>query len=404
MVKHAKKYKESLAMTHPQLVTEWHPTKNALAPVEVTAGSDRKVWWRCTNGIDHEWQATISSRVAGNGCGCCHGLVVVPSICLATTRPDLALLWHSTKNKLTPREVTSGSEQKVWWKCPAADDHEWQASPKSMSRESNTNTKGCPYCRGLKVSFSNCLAANRFDLALQWHPTKNGVLSPQGVTVGSNRVVWWKCPQEDDHEWQATVSNRTGQNQTECPFCSTPARLVAKSNCLATTHPEVAKEWHPTKNRRKTPQLVSHGHTVKVWWVCNREHEWMMSPCARTSQNQGCPICCESKGERTVRLVLQELGVVFSEQYTIAGCRYKRLLPFDFVVFKEGRHLIEFQGQQHYNKGVKGSTWKLDFEYQVLRDRIKVEFCQKSRIPLLVIPYWEMANVKPLITEFLAKS
>ena len=37
-----------LASTHPHLAAQWDRDKNgALAPQQVTAGSSRKVWWRC---------------------------------------------------------------------------------------------------------------------------------------------------------------------------------------------------------------------------------------------------------------------------------------------------------------------------------------------------------------------
>jgi hypothetical protein len=42
----------------------------------------------------------------------------------------------------------------------------------------------------------------------QWHPLKNGALTPFHVTYGSHQKVWWKCPKGDDHEWEATVKER----------------------------------------------------------------------------------------------------------------------------------------------------------------------------------------------------
>ncbi|MGD0170140.1 MAG: zinc-ribbon domain-containing protein, partial [Smithella sp.] len=41
-------------------------------------------------------------------------------------------------------------------------------------------------------------------LAREWHPTKNGSLTPSDVSVGSNRKVWWLCSK--GHAWPATVS------------------------------------------------------------------------------------------------------------------------------------------------------------------------------------------------------
>ena len=37
------------------------------------------------------------------------------------------------------------------------------------------------------------------ELANEWHPSKNGDLSPFDVTMRSDLSVWWKCDKADDH-------------------------------------------------------------------------------------------------------------------------------------------------------------------------------------------------------------
>ena len=100
---------------------------------------------------------------------------------LAETHPEVAKQWHPTKNgDLTPNEITKGSHKKVWWKCDEGDDHEWFANIGNRSKGA-----GCPICRGLKVVNSNCLATINPLLSKQWHPKKNGDLTPNDVTSGS---------------------------------------------------------------------------------------------------------------------------------------------------------------------------------------------------------------------------
>ena len=53
-------------------------------------------------------------------------------------------------------------------------------------------------------------------LASEWHPVKNGELTPFNVTTGSSRKVWWQCP--TGHEWQAGVQDRVKGNG--CPVHS----------------------------------------------------------------------------------------------------------------------------------------------------------------------------------------
>ncbi len=63
------------------------------------------------------------------------------------------------------------------------------------------------------------LAITHPDIALQWHPTKNGGLGPEDVVAGSNKKVWWQCPKGPDHEWEAVLSSRTGRG-SGCPVCN----------------------------------------------------------------------------------------------------------------------------------------------------------------------------------------
>ncbi|MBI95257.1 MAG: hypothetical protein CMB94_02860, partial [Flammeovirgaceae bacterium] len=79
------------------------------------------------------------------------------------------------------------------------------------------------------------LAETHPDIAKEWHPTKNGNLSPKNVTAGSSKNVWWKCPKGNDHEWEAPPKRR--KNNHGCPVCIN--KLIVKSNCLATTHPKL---------------------------------------------------------------------------------------------------------------------------------------------------------------------
>ncbi len=121
-------------------------------------------------------------------------------------------------------------------------------------------------------------------VASEWHPTKNKELTPYDVTPGSHKKVWWKC--DLDHSWQATVYQRS--NGQGCPYCS--GRKVGNNNNLAVKNPVLAMEWHPTKNENINPYDVTPGSHKKVWWICNRGHEWQTAIYARNS-GSGCPYC-----------------------------------------------------------------------------------------------------------------
>ena len=233
-----------LSTLNPELVKEWHPTKNGeLKPTDVTYGSGEKVWWLCNEG--HEYQASVYARNKGSKCPYCAGQKVLKGFNdLASQKPELAKEWHPTKNEdLTPDKVPCQYNKNVWWlgKCG----HEWFAKVSNRF-----NGAGCPYCSGrYPIKGVNDLATTNPELASEWHPTKNGNLTPSDVKEHSNKKVWWMCNQ--GHEWEAMINSRIKRG---CPYCGGKAVLTGY-NDLATLYPNLAEEWHPTKNHLQPAQV-----------------------------------------------------------------------------------------------------------------------------------------------------
>jgi hypothetical protein len=282
-----------MATTHPDLAREWHPTENAdLTPADVMAGTNKTFWWLCK--VGHSWQASGKSRKGsarrdGSGCPYCFGKRVLKGFNdLATTDPELAVQWHPTKNMdLSPTEVARSTSKKVWWLC--AQGHEWEAP---VNRR--TGGTGCPVCSGRSVLAGfNDLESTNPELAVQWHPTKNGDLKPRDVIAGTSKRVWWLC--SNGHDWQASCDNRL-RMRSGCPYCSGNS-VWPGFNDLATTDPEIAETFHPTKNEGIDPTHFSRSSQKKAWWLCSLGHEWEAVIGSRASGN-GCPIC---SGQRRLR-------------------------------------------------------------------------------------------------------
>ena len=129
----------NLFVLKPNLVKEWHPTKNAgLKPQELTPGSGKKVWWICHSG--HEWEAVIYSRSRGSGCPYCNNSKSADDSSVAVSSSELKMEWHPTANgNLNPTHVTMCDSDKVWWIC--REGHEWQSSFKARIKG-----KDCPIC------------------------------------------------------------------------------------------------------------------------------------------------------------------------------------------------------------------------------------------------------------------
>jgi hypothetical protein len=191
---------------------------------------------------------------------------------------ELSKQWHPTKNlSITPDMVKPSSHKKIWWMCEQG--HEWQATIGSRARGN-----GCPYCSGRLASPDNNLQVLFPKRAEQWHPTKNGNLTPNDVTASSNKKVWWQC--EKGHEWEAAINNRArGDN---CPYCA--GKRASADYCLQTLYPELSRQWHPVKNGNLTSNDVTPGSGKKAWWLCEKGHEWQAVIASRVS-GRGCPYC-----------------------------------------------------------------------------------------------------------------
>ena len=103
--------------------------------------------------------------------------------------------------------------------------------------------------------------------------------------------AWWRCP--NGHEYQSRVSARAHQNDG-CPICAGKT-VIAGVNDLATLYPNLAKEWHPTKNGDLKPTAVAGGSNRAVWWQDEFGHEWKAMISDRSSGGKGCPYCAGKK-------------------------------------------------------------------------------------------------------------
>ena len=270
--------------THPHLIVEWH-VKNLCHPHEVSRGSDTKIWWQCPKHDIHVYKAAVKCRTGSGkkkptGCPFCSGRFVCDTNSLASRAPHIAKDWDYSKNKHTPDNVTVKSNKKVWWQCESG--HSWKATVCNRT----SRNRGCPYCANQKVWEGNNLAYRYPHIAKEWDNTRNGCLKPTEIMPGSKKRVWWCC--QNGHSWETTVHQRTGKIQSGCPYCA--GKRATPTNNLKVLNNELAREWHPTKNGALAPQHVCKSSGHKVWWKCQKGHEWEATVNNR-ARGRGCPQC-----------------------------------------------------------------------------------------------------------------
>jgi len=206
----------SLGVKNPNLSKEWHPTKNgSITPFDVSSSSSKKVWWLCSLGGEYEMTVDERRRLRGCPCHSYNSAKINEVNSLFVVNPKLSKEWHPTKNgEKTPKNVFPSSRtERAWWVCSKNSEHIWEAKIHTRHQMN----QGCPYCNGKKVSKENSLEFTAPHISKQWHPTKNGNLTPLDVTRSSGKSAWWQC-KNCNYEWQGFINNRV-RSIGLCPNC-----------------------------------------------------------------------------------------------------------------------------------------------------------------------------------------
>ena len=290
-----------LATLRPDLLEEWDYENNTIAPTQISAGTHKKAHWKCRT-CGHKWSAEITARARANqGCPVCKKEKISKAVhqhylhtngSLMETHPELAAQWHPTKNKESVADMVAGSDQSVWWL--GACGHEWPAVINSRVRGNN-----CPYCANQKVLPGfNDLESQFPELLQEWDYDKNTLVPSQTIAT-TDKPAWWIC-RVCGHNWPTEISQRTRLGRG-CPQCGIQKawdtkrqHLVDKKSSLIDTHPQLAAEWHPTKNTLSASQ-VSYGSNLKVWWLCPLGHEYQAVISSRSIIGSGCSVCANKQ-------------------------------------------------------------------------------------------------------------
>ena len=374
-----------MAALSDTLISQWSP-KNTFRAQDVSHGSNKKVWWVCSEG--HEWEAQVYKRVRGQGCSVCAGRTVLPGVNdLATTHPVLAAQW-SGKNELGADQVTSGSHKKAWWRC--AEGHEWEAVIYSR-----TAGRGCPVCSGnMTLAGVNDLATIKPDLVSQW-----SVLNDKKafeVSAWSHKKVWWVG--ECGHKWEAEIASRTAGRG--CPVCVGRVAL-AGFNDLATLHPWLGDFWG-----EGNPPMgsLTAGSGERLQLVCEKGHMWNPYVYSVVKAVPECPECRGVGFSYIERQIVGRLGERFEvkPQYEIRYNGGKKRMVVDGYFEYEGRSVVfEYDGEYWHRDIIAKDTYKtsvlLEQGYTVIRIR-------ERALPLVPISHenfiqirWEPSSINNLV-------
>lgn len=101
--------------------------------------------------------------------------------------------------------------------------------------------------------------------------------------------------------------------------------------------------------------------------------------------------CIRSKGEFQIEQILKEKNIEYKREFHFEDLKDKDYLHFDFAIFENDKLkcLIEYQGEQHYNKN--NGYYNEDI---IRHDKQKYEYCISKKIPLIIIQYKRNYNLK----------
>ena len=350
--------KGSLFDNVPELAKEWDYEKNyPLTPKDVTAGSKKKVWWICEKG--HKWESAICNRTGGSGCiYCTRQKTIIGENDICTTNPELLKEWDYEKNiGIKPEELMSGSNKKVWWKCPLG--HSWKTSV--AKRNEGT---GCPHCYSeygtsfpeqvilyylskiTEVESRRKVENQEIDVYLPlfnigfeydgsyYHETekskikeqkKNTIIEKNGISLyhikesdksyfdEKNRVIYCLIDRNylyiaDVLKYIEKILNVTIKDvdikRDKTHIYSQYIKSI-KENNFTIRYPELLKEWDYEKNKGLLPEYFSVGSNKKVYWKCQKCKNSYTATIFHKIEGNGCPYCSGKKVSNTNNLKIK---------------------------------------------------------------------------------------------------
>lgn len=197
--------------------------------------------------------------------------------------------------------------------------------------------------------------------------------------INSKEKVKIICP---IHGMFEQTPNKHLQNKgcSECGFIQ--RCLKATSNTKMFISKAIIKHGY----KYDYSKVIYIGKEDKVDVICEKHGVFKQTPHNHLA-GHGCPICCESKGEKEIKNILIKYNVKFNPQHRFNNCRNILPLPFDFYL-PDLNICIEYQGIQHFKPRTKfGGV--IEYDKTLMRDNIKSEYCKENNINLFYITYKE---------------
>lgn len=255
---------------------------------------------------------------------------------------------------------------------------------------------GCSKCAHEKSSKNQTLTKKEFiKRANKKH--KNKYKYNKVVYVNATTPIIITCQEHGD--FSQLPSHH--MSKTGCPICNKGIKLN-KDKVISNF-----KKVHGNIYSYEKMNYIN--NYTKITINCFVHGDFTQRPSLHLSGN-GCPKCRESKGERTISLLLKNNNILFERQKSFVNLvnpKTNHSLFYDFYI-KKLSILIEYDGQQHfepcYMSIIGLDCAKEKFEEQKHKDQIKDNYAKENNIKLIRIPYWDFKNIEKILTKELGIS
>ena len=285
---------DSFFKVREDFVEQWHFDKNVIDPTTLSKKFYKKVFWKCSK-CDSDYEKVPREMIDIEvNCPYCNMRKINHTNNIFVTNPELKSEWNHEKNQkenIFPENIGLSFGKKVWWTCKDCNS-DYNSIARSKAHSISKGNSGCPYCKGFKVNHTNNIFVCE-DTAKEWSYILNKDKKPEEVHKGSHKKVWWNCG-KCNSDFETSPMNRN-LLKTNCPYCA--GVKVNETNSIESLFPDLAKEWHPTKNKKLKPSMVTRGSDKKAWWLCEKGHEWqtLVKDRAIIERNNNCPVCSNRK-------------------------------------------------------------------------------------------------------------
>lgn len=348
------------------ILEEIKKEKYQLAQNQKYQNAKTKLNFICGNG--HEFMMSWDKWKKGQRCGKC-----------CSKKNDLQEIKKSLEQEnFQLKEIVQKEKTTYFYICPQGHERKLNFSNWKLGHR-------CLIC-------SNCFKKN-YNAVYDSFKNENYILLEKEYLNAKTKMKY-KCPNSHINymSW-----NKWSQGR-RCPDCMKIKISINKKLDYSFVKHQFEKENYLLKSKQYRSAKQ------KLFFQCPYKHKHYITY-DKWKRGQRCKTCQIStkisKGEQLIKDKLKNFS--YLREYKIADCKNIKPLPFDFAIFdscKNLKALIEFNGEQHY-RPIRKFGGKKAYQQQVNRDKIKIDYCNKNSIPLLVIKFDQTNSLDKIIDDFL---